>query len=196
MSESNAATLRINTRTLDTTMANILQWQINCNGPVNSMSELARLGLEAFNQILIRQNIIEPFPNNVIARQFLERHNLVKQNMTKYTKKPFADAVRDSILQDPGFNGERLGDSLRSSGMITQGGMTKGNMSQQNVPKELQQHMNQVSFNAQKEIDNLATKTYDHEDYSSEAMNARAKSDDEQAQHEANLMSNPHVLND
>jgi len=176
-------------------MANILQWQINCNGPVNSMSELARLGLEAFNQILIRQNIIEPFPNNVIARQFLERHNLVKQNMTKYTKKPFADAVRDSILQDPGFNGERLGDSLRSSGMISNEGITKGNMSPQ-VPNEIQRHINQVSFDSQKELDRLATKTYSNEDYSPEAMNARAKSDDEQAQREADLMSNPHAFDD
>ena len=189
------ANLVVSTRVNDRAVANLLKWWIDKGHSVSSMSKLVRLSSELMNRIIINQQEIRPFETDQEARHFLEMNSLVSKGMSRKKKKGFIDDVKQVMLSERSLSGQSLGEELKSGGMITQGGMTKRGMSPQ-VPDEIQRHINQVSFDSQKAIDELATKTYDHEDYSSEAMNARAKSDDEQAQHEANLMSNPHVLND
>jgi len=189
------ANLVVSTRVNDRAVANLLKWWIDKGHSVSSMSKLVRLSTELMNRIIINQQEIRPFETDQEARHFLEMNSLVSKGMSRKKKKGFIDDVKQVMLSERSLSGQSLGEELKSGGMITQGGMTKGGMSPQ-IPNEIQRHINQVSFNAQKEIDNLATKTYDHEDYSPEAMNARAKSDDEQAQREADLMSNPHAFDD
>ena len=186
------ANLVVSTRVNDRAVANLLKWWMSKGKSVSSMSKLIRLSTELMNRVIIKQQEIQPFETDQEARMFLEMNSLISKGMNKRKRHSFVEEIKQVTLNEKGFSGQSLGEELKSGGMITQGGMTKGGMSKQ-VPKALQEHINKVNFDAQKDIDELV---YNKEDYSLEAMNARAKSDDEQAQREANLMSNPHALND
>lgn len=129
------ASLIVSARTNEWSVANVLKWWESRGEYVCSMSELVRISIEALNQILITQGIVEPFKDIVEARQYLEAHHLVKPSMIHRTKKVYADAVSQSVMAEPGVNGS-LKEKLENAGYHQTGRITKAD-----VPANLQEQI-------------------------------------------------------